>query len=130
MGLNPLQFLLRIGAILRSWGGDLASRIEFVACKKSRVHIFWSLLSFDFCMCNTAYRYNPKSCLFFSGFSTIIHFRCPFAATAYTHSNLSLKSTYAYFSPPAHPPAYIHPCTGLNSLQFKGLARSPLYWTL
>ena len=36
-------------------GGGLASRIEFGAYNESRIHYIWTLLSFDFCMYNTAY---------------------------------------------------------------------------
>ena len=42
--------------LLRSaGGGGLASRIEFGAYNESRIHYIWTLLSFDFCMYNTAY---------------------------------------------------------------------------
>ena len=74
---------------LEKWSG-LASRIEFVARNKLEPNSYiWTLLSFDFCMCNTAY--NLKA-VFSSRFSIIINFGCPFMVTAFTHKNMRLKS--------------------------------------
>ena len=47
---------------------------------------FIYLDSFDFCMCNTAY--DMKAVLFPL---VCLNFGCPFAVTACTHSNMSLK---------------------------------------
>ena len=61
----------------------------------------WTLLSFDFCICNTAY--NLKAVFFLSCF---LNFGRPSAVTACTHSNMSLKSEGEGFSLPSLPLAY------------------------
>ena len=55
----------------------------------------WTLLSFDFCMCNTTY--NLKAV--FSSLA-FLKFGRPFSVTACTHSNMSLKSEGASATPP------------------------------
>ena len=93
--------------LLRSGGGGgLASRIEFVARKRESNSYIWTPLSFDLCMCNTAY--NLKAV--FSSLA-FLNFGRPFAVTACTHSNMSLKSGGA--SAP-QPLAYTLVMTSMN----------------
>ena len=88
---------------LEKWSG-LASRIDFVARNKLEPNSYiWTLLSFAYCICNTAY--NLKAVFFHSGFP-IINFGCPFVVTASTHSNMNLKSGGWVLQPPCASLAY------------------------